>query len=61
MTCHDGDPPANVSFPEKSAGSGYDKSEFLHSTDEPSEQDCSNCHNAHGSSYPSLLKNLHHH
>ncbi len=61
MTCHDADPPANVSFPGKSAGSGYDKSEFLHLTDEPGEQDCSSCHNAHGSSYPSLLKNLHHH
>ena len=60
MTCHDGDPPVNVSFPAESAGSGYDKSKFLNSTDALNGQDCSGCHNTHGSSYPSLLKNLHH-
>ena len=60
MTCHDGDPPANVSFPAESAGSGFDKSKFLSSTDALNGQDCSGCHNTHGSSYPSLLKNLHH-
>jgi hypothetical protein len=60
MTCHDGDPPANVSFPAESAGSGYDKSKFLRSMDAMNGQDCSGCHNAHGSLYPSLLKNLHH-
>ncbi len=60
LTCHDGDPPVNVSFPAESAGSGYDKSKFLGSTHAISGQDCSGCHNTHGSSYPSLLKNLHH-
>jgi len=60
MTCHDGDPPSHVSFPAGSAGSGYDKSKFLNSTDALNGQDCSGCHNTHGSSYPSLLKNLHH-
>jgi len=60
LTCHDGDPPAHVSFPPKSAGSGYDKSKFPGSTDAISEQDCSGCHNTHGSSYPSLLKDIHH-
>jgi len=59
LTCHDGDPPANVSFPAKSAGSGYDKSKFPDSTDAISGQGCSRCHNSHGSSYPSLLKDMH--
>jgi len=60
LTCHDGDPPTNISFPVESAGSGYDKSKFLDSIDAISRQDCSGCHNTHGSSYPSLLKDLHH-
>ncbi|MCH7559465.1 MAG: hypothetical protein IIB56_18715 [Planctomycetes bacterium] len=59
LTCHDGEPPANVSFPAKSAGSGYDKSKFQGSAH--AGAGCSRCHNSHGSSYPSLLKNLHHH
>ena len=60
LTCHDGDPPANVSFPAKSVGSGYDKSKFPVSTDALNGQDCSGCHNTHDSSYPSLLKDIHH-
>ena len=60
LTCHDGDSPSHVSFPAESAGSGYDKSKFPGSTDALNGQDCSGCHNTHGSSYPSLLKNLHH-
>jgi len=59
LTCHDGDPPANISLPVKTAGSGYDKSKFPDSTDAMSGQDCSRCHNSHGSSYPSLLKDMH--
>jgi len=59
LTCHDGDPPANISFPAKSAGSGYDKSKFQGSAHALGEQGCSNCHNPHGSSYPSLLKDIH--
>jgi hypothetical protein len=61
LTCHDGDPPANTSFPAKSSGSGYDKSKFQGSAHALGEQGCSYCHNSHGSPYPSLLKNLHSH
>jgi len=60
LTCHDGAPPANISFPAKSAGSGYDKSKFPGSTHSLSGQGCSHCHNPHGSQYPSLLKDIHH-
>lgn len=59
LTCHDGDPPAGISFPAISAGSGYDKSEFRGSTHALGGQSCSFCHNPHGSSYPSLLKDIH--
>jgi len=59
LTCHDGDPPAKISFPAKSAGSGYDKSKFQGSAHALGEQGCSNCHNSHGSTYPSLLKDMH--
>jgi len=59
LTCHDGEPPANISFPAKSAGSGYDKSKFQGSAHTLGEQGCSRCHNPHGSSYPSLLKDMH--
>ena len=59
LTCHDGDPPANISFPAKSAGSGYDKSNFRDPAHALGEQGCSRCHNPHGSSYPSLLKDMH--
>jgi hypothetical protein len=60
LTCHDGDPPAHISFPAESAGSGYDKSNLARSSDAMTGQDCSRCHNSHGSKYPSLLKDLHH-
>lgn len=60
LTCHDGDPPANVSFPAESTGSGYDKSKFTDSTHALAGQSCSHCHNSHGSPYPSLLKDVHH-
>jgi len=59
LSCHDGDPPANISFPAKSAGSGYDKSKFQGSAHALGEQGCSRCHNPHGSTYPSLLKDMH--
>ena len=60
LTCHDGDPPANVSFPAGSSGSGYDKSKFIGSTNMLSGEGCNLCHNPHGSKYPSLLKDIHH-
>jgi len=58
LTCHDGDPPAHVSFPGESSGSGFDKSKFLGSATAQKEQGCNVCHAPHGSPYPSLLKNL---
>ena len=61
LTCHDGDPPANITFPEKSTGSGFDKSKFRDSTHAKTGQSCTYCHNPHGSRYPSLLKDMHHH
>ena len=61
LTCHDGDPPAHISFPAKSSGSGFDKSRFSGSTMDGKHQNCSDCHTPHGSPYPSLLKNLHGH
>ena len=61
LTCHDGNPPAHVSFPDESSGSGFDKSKFLGSAMARKEQSCTDCHAPHGSPYPSLLKNLHGH
>jgi hypothetical protein len=61
LTCHDGEPPANVSFPDKSTGSGFDKLKSLGSRLAQTEEGCSYCHTSHGSPYPSLLKNLHSH
>ena len=61
LTCHDGEPPANVSFPAESDGTGFDKMKFLGSALSQTEQGCSYCHNSHGSTSPSLLKNLHTH
>lgn len=61
LTCHDGEPPAHVSFPNESTGSGFDKMKFLDSAVAQTEQGCSYCHNPHGSAYPALLKDLHAH
>jgi len=61
LTCHDGEPPAHVSFPNESTGSGFDKMKFLDSALAQAEQGCSHCHKPHGSAYPSLLKDLHSH
>jgi len=59
LTCHDGQPPANISFPDKSPGSGFDKMKFMASPLAQTEEGCSFCHVPHGSPYPSLLKDLH--
>jgi len=59
LACHDGEPPAHVSFPAESTGSGYNKLRLLDSSVIPAEQGCSCCHMPHGSAYPSLLKDLH--
>jgi len=61
LICHDGAPPAHVTFPEESSGSGFDKSKFLDSAMARKQQSCCDCHTPHGSPYPSLLKNLHGH
>jgi hypothetical protein len=59
LTCHDGTPPAGVSFPEEAKGSGFDKMKFMESALAGNEQGCGLCHMPHGSKYPSLLKDLH--
>lgn len=59
LTCHDGDPPAHISFPAESGGSGFDKMKFLSSALGQTEEGCSYCHMPHGSPYPALLKDLH--
>jgi len=59
LTCHDGRPPAGVSLPDQSQGSGFDKTGFMASMFALSKQGCNLCHQSHGSAYPSILKNLH--
>jgi predicted CXXCH cytochrome family protein len=59
LTCHDGEPPAHISFPDKAGGSGFDKMKFLDSPLAQIQEGCSFCHAPHGSAYPSLLKDLH--
>ncbi|MHC4678841.1 MAG: cytochrome c3 family protein [Planctomycetota bacterium] len=61
LTCHDGEPPAHISFPDRSGGSGFDKMKFSGSHLSQIEEGCSYCHMPHGSPYPSLLKDLHGH
>ena len=58
LTCHDGEPPAHVSFPAEAKGSGYNKLRLLDSSVVPAEQGCSYRHMPRGSAYPSLLKDL---
>jgi len=55
VTCHDGNPPAGVTFPSTSPGSGYDKSRWVGSLHQiTGAVTCSNCHERHGSAEPSL-------
>ncbi len=58
QTCHDGNPPAGVSFPAGSTGTGYDKSAFGGTTHASllGPDSCRSCHEDHGSSFGSLLK-----
>lgn len=53
------DPPAGISFPGKSTGSGFAKMKSQDSAFAQTEQGCNLCHNPHGSPYPALLKDLH--
>jgi predicted CXXCH cytochrome family protein len=59
LTCHDGQPPAHISFPDQTGGSGFDKMKFMDSPLAQSRDGCSFCHAPHGSPYPALLKDLH--
>ncbi|UCC28734.1 MAG: hypothetical protein JSU86_11090 [Phycisphaerales bacterium] len=58
LTCHDGSPPAGVSFPPTSPGTGFDKSVFVGTThdSELGESSCRHCHRPHGSSHLAMLK-----
>ncbi|MFQ5436317.1 MAG: hypothetical protein ACE5FD_15735, partial [Anaerolineae bacterium] len=56
QTCHDGAPPAAVSFPPASPGTGYDKSTYL--GDHASQlggDSCRRCHGDHGEDFGSIL------
>ncbi|MBL1218913.1 MAG: hypothetical protein D8M59_15645 [Planctomycetes bacterium] len=58
LTCHDGDPPANVAYPATANGTGYDKSSFVgatHDTEMGGGSSCIHCHSQHGSDQDSLL------
>lgn len=58
LTCHDGAPPPDVSFPADAPGTGYDKSAFVGSThaNELGPKSCQHCHEEHGSVYAGLLR-----
>ncbi len=58
LTCHDGSPPAGISFPMTMAsGSGYDKSSYAGTAHEfvLGPDSCQGCHDDHGSANSSLL------
>ncbi len=58
LTCHDGSPPASVTFPPTAPGTGYNKAAFVgttHST-ELGPSSCRHCHAWHGSTQPALLR-----
>jgi predicted CXXCH cytochrome family protein len=55
LACHDGSPPAGVTFPSMSPGSGYDKSRWVGSLHQVTGAvSCGNCHERHGSGEDSL-------
>ncbi len=58
ITCHDGNPPADISFPANYTGTGYNKSNFIGSTHEANlgAEGCGHCHDEHGSVNQSLLE-----
>ena len=56
LTCHDGAPPAGISFPV-APRSGFDKSAFVgttHDTQTGGSDSCRSCHRQHGSAYLAL-------
>lgn len=58
LTCHAKQPPKAASFPGEPQGSGYDKSQFVHSTHAKwlGDSSCAHCHHSHGSSDHALLR-----
>ncbi len=60
LVCHDGTPPAGVTFPPSSSGSGHDKSAFIGTTHdtETGSNSCGHCHRAHGSAHIAILREL---
>jgi hypothetical protein len=58
LTCHDGLPPAGVSFPPTSPGTGFNKSTFPGTThdSELGDSGCRHCHRPHGSPHLAMLK-----
>ncbi len=60
LACHDGAPPANVTFPATSVGTGWDQSAFINTRhDVALGGQCDECHEPHGTDYPSLLPGGH--
>ncbi len=63
LTCHDGNPPAGITFPVTSTGTGFDKSTFVNSShdnnvtgpDGTLGDSCRACHAQHGSDYRANL------
>ncbi len=57
LVCHDGSPPATVSFPPTASGTGYDKSAYNSTTHDSNlgAWGCRHCHEPHGTNYVSLL------
>jgi len=53
LACHDGAPPAGVTFPATSLGTGFDKSAYVNSTHDSNLRNygCRHCHDEHGSTY----------
>ncbi len=58
LACHDGAPPAGVTFPAGSPGTGYDKSAFVGTTHATAlgGNTCRHCHLDHGSQWRSMLR-----
>jgi hypothetical protein len=58
LTCHDGTPPAGVTFPPVANGTGFNKAAFVGTTHDNAFDwnGCLHCHNSHGSSEQSLLR-----
>ncbi len=58
QSCHGGVAPAGIAFPPVAPGTGFDKSTFTGTThdSETGTDSCRQCHDQHGSSFPSMLR-----